>query len=81
MATMNVSLPDLMSDWVEAQIKTGKYSSNGDYVRDLIRNDQEAHEKMQALQDAITQGLDSGVSDFSMEYIRNLARNKVSAVQ
>ncbi|MBI3186775.1 MAG: type II toxin-antitoxin system ParD family antitoxin, partial [Gammaproteobacteria bacterium] len=41
MATMNVSLPDLMKKWIEEQIKTGHYSNVSDYVRDLIRRDQE----------------------------------------
>ena len=37
MATMNVSLPDPMKDWVEAQARTGRYSNASGYVRDLIR--------------------------------------------
>lgn len=37
MATLNVSLPDPMKDWVETQVKTGHYSNASDYVRDLIR--------------------------------------------
>lgn len=39
MATMNVSLPDRMKDWVEVQARTGRYSNASDYVRDLIRRD------------------------------------------
>lgn len=45
MATMNVSLPGPMKDWVEAQARTGRYSNASDYVRDLIRRDQERAEK------------------------------------
>ena len=60
MATMNISLPDPMRDWVEAQIKTGQYANNSDYLRDLIRKDQRNREKLKALQEAITQGFDSG---------------------
>ncbi|MES2303700.1 MAG: type II toxin-antitoxin system ParD family antitoxin, partial [Pseudomonadota bacterium] len=41
MATMNISLPDPMKQWVEAQADTGRYSNASDYVRDLIRRDQE----------------------------------------
>lgn len=40
MATMNVSLPDPMKEWVEAQARTGRYSNASDYVRDLILRDQ-----------------------------------------
>ena len=42
MASMNVSVPDLMRDWVEDRIESGRYASASDYVRDLIRRDQEA---------------------------------------
>lgn len=65
MATMNISLPDPMRDWVHAQIQAGKYSSSSDYVRDLIRRDQEARQQQQILQNAITEGLKSGIGDRS----------------
>lgn len=39
MATMTVSLPDQMKDWIEAQIRKGEYASTSDYVRDLVRKD------------------------------------------
>ena len=50
MATMNVSLPDPMKDWVEAQARTGRYSNASDYVRDLIRRDQERAAKIAHMQ-------------------------------
>jgi hypothetical protein len=40
MATMNISVPDPMKDWVQSQVDTGAYSNTSDYVRDLIREDQ-----------------------------------------
>ena len=60
MATMNISLPDPMREWVEKKTKSGQYSNNSDYVRDLIRKDQERDNKIKALQAAIDQGLASG---------------------
>ena len=50
MATMNVSLPDAMKAWVEDQAESGRYSNASDYVRDLIRRDQERADKLAALQ-------------------------------
>ena len=41
MATMNISLSEQMKAWAESQAGTGKYSNTGDYVRDLIRRDQD----------------------------------------
>jgi antitoxin ParD1/3/4 len=74
MATMNVSLPDPMKDWVEAQAQTGRYSNASDYVRDLIRRDQERADKLQELQKLITEGIDSGISDRSVGDILKAAR-------
>ena len=44
MATLNISLPDQLREWVKTQISTGQYSSASDYLRDLIRQDVRAHE-------------------------------------
>ena len=60
MATMNSSVPDRMKDWVQTQIDEGKYASSSDYVRDLIRKDQEQKDKLAAIQAAITLGIESG---------------------
>lgn len=60
MATMNVSLPDPMKAWVEKQVGGGRYSNASDYVRDLIRMDQERRQAIEALQAAITEGIESG---------------------
>lgn len=76
MATMNVSLSDLMKDWVEAQAETGRYSNASDYVRDLIRRDQERQEKIAHIQGLVAQTLESGVSDKSMDEILNEARKR-----
>ncbi|MBX9596739.1 MAG: type II toxin-antitoxin system ParD family antitoxin [Roseomonas sp.] len=60
MATMNVSLPDPMKAWVERQAESGRYGNASDYVRDLIRRDQERREALATLQAAITEGVESG---------------------
>ena len=60
MATMNVSLPDPMKDWVESRTSDGTFSNASDYVRHLIRRDQERQAAISALQGDITAGLESG---------------------
>ena len=75
MATMNISVPDPMKDWVQAQIEEGKYASSSDYVRDLIRKDQEDKDKLAALQAAITLGIESGdAGELDMAAIKKKAR-------
>ena len=77
MASMNVSLPDQMKDWVESQAKSGRYSNSSDYVRDLIRKDQERASKVQAMQRLIDDGLASGPSEgFDVEDFLNDMRGK-----
>ncbi|MES9853998.1 MAG: type II toxin-antitoxin system ParD family antitoxin [Candidatus Thiodiazotropha sp. L084R] len=60
MATMNISLPEPLRDWVESQSKSGLYANNSDYVRALIRQDRKLQEKQQMLQAAISEGFASG---------------------
>ena len=79
MATMNVSLPDPMKEWVEARAKTGRYSNASDYVRDLIRRDQERVGGLAELQKLISEGLESGISDRSLADILQAARNQAKA--
>jgi antitoxin ParD1/3/4 len=81
MATMNVSLPDPMKEWVDAQTKTGRYSNASDYVRALIRRDQERADALEQLQGLVTEGLDSGVSERSKEDILRAARERLAATR
>ncbi len=79
MATMNVSLPDPMKDWVEQQAKSGRYSNASDYVRDLIRRDQDREHKIAQMQALVSEGLASGTGTRSMEELRTAARAKVKS--
>ena len=74
MATMNNSVPDPMKYWVQSQVNTGAYANTSDYVRDLIRQDQGHRSKLKALQNAITAGIESGISNNSFDEIINQAR-------
>jgi antitoxin ParD1/3/4 len=73
MAQMNVSIPDKLKGWAESRVAEGRYSSTSDYVRDLVRRDQEREEKLRALQSAIDEGRASGVSERDpFEYLEEL---------
>ena len=49
MTTLNISLPDPMKAFIEAQVQTGAYASASDYVRALVREAQkrQAHEELE----------------------------------
>lgn len=73
MATINISIPDNTQDWIQTQIQEGKYSSPSDYVCDLIRRDQETRQQQQA----IAEGLKSGISNRSMDSILKEAKARL----
>lgn len=80
MATMNVSLPDAMKDWVEHQVESlGRYSNVSDYVRDLIRKEQDQTQKIAVMQQLATEGLESGLCDVTMDDIRAIALEQIEA--
>jgi len=41
MGTMNISLPDSMRSFVDKQVSTRGYGTSSEYVRELIRRDQD----------------------------------------
>lgn len=79
MATMNISLPDPMKVWVEMQSRTGRYSNSSDYVRDLIRREQDRAERIAAMQVLVDTARAGGVSDDSMADVRERALHLASA--
>jgi antitoxin ParD1/3/4 len=80
MATMNISLPDEMKEWVERQASTGRYANVSDFVRDVLRREQAAVTRFQELIDEASR---SGVVDMSpdelFEDIKRRSRQKVLA--
>ncbi len=78
MATMNISLPDQMREWVESRSQQGTYANHSDYVRDLIRKDQLQVQKLKAMQEAITKGLESGEpKSFDKELFKKRMRDSL----
>jgi antitoxin ParD1/3/4 len=79
MATLNISLPDSMKDFVESQVATGQFADPSDYFRDLIRERQQAVDRLRAL---LEEGEASGISPRSFDEImagikeRHSSRNR-----
>lgn len=56
MATMNVSLPDSLKEFVETQVHERGFGTSSEYVRELIRHEQ-ARDRLRTL---IVDGMASG---------------------
>lgn len=59
MASLNISLPQTLKDFVEEQVEHGGYSTPSEFIRELLRDNQKrrAEERLEAL---LLQGLNSG---------------------
>lgn len=69
MAQINISVPDGLREWIESQVAGGRYASSSDYLRDLVRRDQDYEEQLARLRAAIDVGRRSGISSRSLQDI------------
>ena len=68
MTTMNVSLPDELKTFVDAQVSRGDYGSTSEYVRDLIRRAQDRDR----LRSAHLEGASSPIAATADDYLDTL---------
>lgn len=64
--------------WIKAQIKRGHFTNDSEYIRDLIRRDQD-RTQFQALKDAVQEGLDSGMSERTVPQIMKDVETRLRA--
>lgn len=62
MSTMNISLPDALKEFVDQQVSTAGYGTSSEYVRELIRRDQERTQLRNLLLEG-AQSMPSGLAD------------------
>ena len=59
---LTITLTDKQDQWIKTQIAAGEFTNDSEYIRDLVRRDQEQNAQYMALKQAIQEGFDSGVS-------------------
>jgi antitoxin ParD1/3/4 len=74
MATLNISMPDSMREWIDDQIEAGEYANASDYIRDLIRHDQRERERLRL---ALIEGEKSGLSTRSVTTIARQVKRQL----
>ena len=74
MATLNISMPDAMREWIDAQVAGGDYANASDYIRDLIRHDQRERD---AIRLALIEGEASGRGTRSVSGIARQAKRRL----
>jgi antitoxin ParD1/3/4 len=80
MQTMNISLPDPLKEFVDAQIASGRYSSVSEYVRGLIRED-EKHKAEEQLQALLLEGLGSKESELTRQDFEEIWKDALTRLR
>jgi len=62
MATVRktITLTDQQDNWIKSQINAGHYTNDSEYIRDLIRREQERNAEIEAIRSALIDGEASG---------------------
>ncbi|MDQ0586250.1 type II toxin-antitoxin system ParD family antitoxin [Variovorax paradoxus] len=78
MSTMNVSLPEAMKSFVDEQVSERGYGTSSEYVRELIRKDQQRLQLrsllLQGGRSAPAAGADKAYFDGLRERVRNASK-------
>lgn len=73
MTTMNVSLPDAMKAFVDEQVTGRGYGTSSEYVRDLIRKDQDRQRLRNLLLEGANAPSTPAVDDAYFDALRDRA--------
>lgn len=55
-----ITLTTKQDDWIKAQIEAGRYTNDSEYIRDLIRREQERSAELDVIRAALMEGEASG---------------------
>ena len=73
-----ITVTDQQDQWIKAQIDAGDFTNDSEYIRDLIRRDQD-NAKFQALKTAIEDGLNSADSGRTILQIMKEVESRLRA--
>lgn len=55
-----ITLTEQQDGWIKAQITAGHYTNDSEYIRDLIRREQERNAELESIRSALIEGEASG---------------------
>ena len=73
-----ITVTEQQDAWIKSQIDSGKYGNDSEYLRELIRLDEEHKTKIAVLRSALIDGEKSGISKRSMVDILKDAKKRHS---
>jgi antitoxin ParD1/3/4 len=58
----SITFTDQQDNWIKLRVQNGDFTNDSEYIRDLVRRDQQQDMKLMELKNAIDEGLQSGRS-------------------
>lgn len=65
----SITFTEQQDAYVKSLIEQGFYTNDSEYVRDIIRKDQERRKRIVDLNEVLAEGLESGPSDATIDTI------------
>ena len=78
MATMNISLPDELKQFVDQQVAEHAYGSSSEYLRELIRKQRDAEKLRGLLLDGANSGPATAMEPDFFDTMRKRARDRAA---
>ncbi|WP_442578057.1 ribbon-helix-helix domain-containing protein [Mesorhizobium sp. ASY16-5R] len=80
MATLTVSVPDSVEEWIDEKIRTGEFDTSSDYFVDLVERDRAlADDDAEELGRIVEEARASGFSDRTVDDIFSAAVERARA--
>jgi antitoxin ParD1/3/4 len=76
MSTMNISLPETLKSFVDERVAGGGYGTSSEYVRELIRNDQDRQHLRRLLLEGAATPSDAPADAAYFERLRERVRHR-----
>lgn len=76
MATMNITLPDELKQFVDQQVTEGAYGSSSEYLRELIRKQRDVEKLRGMLLDGFRPGPSVAADDTFFADMRDIAEGR-----
>jgi antitoxin ParD1/3/4 len=77
---MNILLPEPLKEFVDGQIASGRYSSESEYLRELIREDEKRKAK-ERLEELLLEGLDGEEGNLARKDFAEIREDALALVR
>lgn len=77
MIKKSITITEAQDEWLRTQMSDGQYASDSEIIREALREKQARMDGIEKIRAALVEGEESGISDVSMEEIRQSVLTKL----